>query len=56
MSEAYTENPVGRKGGRISLKQFSLVRIVKQVATALVVRKPTQRDRHGEILEGLSGS
>ncbi len=55
MSEAYTENPVGRKGG-LSLKQFSLVRIVKQVATALVVRKPTQRDRHGEILEGLSGS
>jgi len=27
-----------------------------QVATALVIRKPTQRDRYGEILEGLPGS
>jgi hypothetical protein len=56
MSEAYTENPVGRKGGRISLKQFSLVSMSMQAATALVARKPIQRDRHGEILEGLSGS
>jgi len=27
-----------------------------QSATVLVFRKPTQRDRYGEILEGLPGS
>ena len=27
-----------------------------QVATELVIRKPTRRDRHGEIPEGLPGS
>lgn len=53
--EAYTENPVGRKGGRTSLKRFSLV-TAKQVATVLPFRKPTQRDRIGEIPEGLPGS
>jgi hypothetical protein len=42
--EAYTENPVGRRGGRTSLKRFSLV-TAKQSATMLPNRKPTQRGR-----------
>ena len=44
------------QGRPYSPKQFSLVTSLEQVVTVLVHRKPTQRDRYGEILEGLPGS
>ena len=37
-------------------KRFSLVTLLEQAATVLRNRKPKQRGRYGEILEGLSGS
>ena len=46
----------GPQGRPHSPKQFSLVTSLEQVVTVLVHRKPTQRDRYGEILEGLPGS
>jgi hypothetical protein len=46
----------GPQGRPHSPKRFSLVTPIEQVATVLVNRKPIQRDRSGEILEGLPGS
>jgi hypothetical protein len=46
----------GPQGRPHSPKRFSLVTSLEQAATVLVVRKPPQRDRFGEILEGLPGS
>jgi len=83
--EAYTENPIGQRGVRTTLKRFSLVKVINaggdvvrmteantkgSLAEPMVEilwhrretgrqqRKPSSdlRGRHGEILEGLSGS
>ena len=46
----------GPQGRPHSPKRFSLVTPIERVATVLAFRKPIQRDRIGEIHEGLPGS
>ena len=56
ISEAYTENPVGRKGGRTSLKQFSLVTLQSRWRRCYKVGSQHKGIVIGEIPEGLPGS
>ena len=46
---------MGRRGDRTPQSNSASL-LIEQVATVLPCRKPTQRDRYGEILEGLPGS
>lgn len=54
--EAYTGNTIGRRRD-VPLRSDSAPLMVKmQLATVLTNRKPAQKNRHGEIPEGLPGS
>ncbi len=54
VSEPYTENPLGHRGDRIPQSNSTSLPI-KHVASVLRRRKPTPRDRHDEIPDGLPG-
>ena len=47
VSEAYTENPVGRRGDSAPQSNSASLHISMQAATVSLLRKPTRRDRYG---------
>jgi len=54
--EAYTGNTAGRRGDVPPSGNSASLGAKKQSATVLTCRKPAQRNRNGEIPEGLPGS
>lgn len=54
--EAYPGNHVSRRGARTPRSLIQPRQSEKQMATVLTHRKPTRRNRHGEVPEGLPGS
>ena len=54
--EAYTENAVGRREDVPSQSNSASSEKSKQSTTALTYWKSTQRNRFGEVPEGLPGS
>ena len=56
MPEAYTGNTVGRRGDVPSLSNSAPLEQSIHLAMVLTYQKPTQRNRNGEIPEGVSES
>ncbi|MCP4682709.1 MAG: hypothetical protein GY864_10280 [Desulfobacterales bacterium] len=54
--EAYTGNTAGRRGAVPPQSNSASLDYNMQLATVLTSWKPAQRNRFGEILEGLPGS
>ena len=55
-AEAYTGNHIDRRGDRTPRSLIQPRKAWMQMAMVLTCQKPIQRDREGEIPEGLPGS